>query len=83
MVSTSGHQTPVWCPDVLTTYAVEVPKMVCFFEVAFENKGTKCERSGDVFKEAKSHSRNKCENREAIISQDVGRRQSPNQTIPE
>ena len=27
----------VWCPDVLTTYAVEVPKMVCFFEVAFEN----------------------------------------------
>ena len=27
----------VWCPDVLTTYVVEVPKMVCFFEVAFEN----------------------------------------------
>ena len=27
----------VWCPNVLTTYAVEVPKMVCFFEVAFEN----------------------------------------------
>ena len=27
----------VWCPDVLTTYIVEVPKMVCFFEVAFEN----------------------------------------------
>ena len=27
----------IWCPDVLTTYAVEVPKMVCFFEVAFEN----------------------------------------------
>ena len=27
----------VWCPAVLTTYAVEVPKMVCFFEVAFEN----------------------------------------------
>ena len=27
----------VWCPDVLTTYAVEVPKMVCFFEVVFEN----------------------------------------------
>ena len=26
-----------WCPDVLTTYVVEVPKMVCFFEVAFEN----------------------------------------------
>ena len=27
----------VWCPDVLTTYVVQVPKMVCFFEVAFEN----------------------------------------------
>ena len=27
----------VWCPDMLTTYVVEVPKMVCFFEVAFEN----------------------------------------------
>ena len=27
----------VWCPDVLTTYVIEVPKMVCFFEVAFEN----------------------------------------------
>ena len=27
----------VWCPDVLTTYVVEVPKMVCFFEVAFKN----------------------------------------------
>ena len=27
----------VWCLDVLTTYVVEVPKMVCFFEVAFEN----------------------------------------------
>ena len=27
----------VWCPDVLTTYIVQVPKMVCFFEVAFEN----------------------------------------------
>ena len=26
-----------WCPDVLTTYTVEVPKMVFFFEVAFEN----------------------------------------------
>ena len=22
----------VWCLDVLTTYVVEVPKMVCFFE---------------------------------------------------
>ena len=27
----------VWCPDVLTTYVVQVPKMVCFLEVAFEN----------------------------------------------
>ena len=27
----------VWCPDVLTTYVLQVPKMVCFFEVAFEN----------------------------------------------
>ena len=27
----------VWCPDMLTTYIVQVPKMVCFFEVAFEN----------------------------------------------
>ena len=27
----------VWCPDLLTTYVVQVPKMVCFFEVAFEN----------------------------------------------
>ena len=27
----------VCCPDVLTTYAVEVPKIVCFFEVAFKN----------------------------------------------
>ena len=27
----------VWCPDVLTTYVVQVPKMVCFFEVAFDN----------------------------------------------
>ena len=27
----------VWCPDVLTTYVVQVPKMVCFFEVAFKN----------------------------------------------
>ena len=24
-------------PDVLTSYVVQVPKMVCFFEVAFEN----------------------------------------------
>ena len=27
----------VWYPDVLTSYVVQVPKMVCFFEVAFEN----------------------------------------------
>ena len=26
----------VWSPDVLTFYVVLVPKMVCFFEVAFE-----------------------------------------------
>ena len=25
----------VWCPNVLTTYVVQVPKMVCFFEVVF------------------------------------------------
>ena len=27
----------VWFPDVLTTYVVQVPKMVCFVEVAFKN----------------------------------------------
>ena len=27
----------VWCPDFLTSYLVQVPKMVCFFEAAFEN----------------------------------------------
>ena len=27
----------VWSPDVLTTYVVSVPKMVCLFEVAFDN----------------------------------------------
>ena len=27
----------VWCPDFLTSYIVQVPKMVCFFETAFEN----------------------------------------------
>ena len=27
----------VWSPDVLTLYVVSVPKMVCFFEVAFGN----------------------------------------------
>ena len=27
----------VWCPDLFTSYIVQVPKMVCFFEAAFEN----------------------------------------------
>ena len=27
----------IWCPDILTFYVVSVPKMVCFFEAAFEN----------------------------------------------
>ena len=27
----------VWSPDILTFYVVQVPKMVCFFEVAFDN----------------------------------------------
>ena len=27
----------VWSPDILTLYMVQVPKMVCFFEVAFDN----------------------------------------------
>ena len=27
----------VWSPDILTSYVVQVPKMVCFFEVAFDN----------------------------------------------
>ena len=27
----------VWSLDVLTSYIIQVPKMVCFFEVAFEN----------------------------------------------
>ena len=27
----------VWCPDVLTTYVVQVPKLVCFFKVVFKN----------------------------------------------
>ena len=27
----------VWSPDVLTSYVVQVLKMVCFFEVAFDN----------------------------------------------
>ena len=31
----SGVQ--IWCPDLLTSYVVLVPKMVCFFEAAFEN----------------------------------------------
>ena len=28
----------VWCPDVLTSYVVQVPKMVFFFEAAFEKR---------------------------------------------
>ena len=27
----------VWSPNVLTSYVVFVPKMVCFFEMAFDN----------------------------------------------
>ena len=27
----------VWSPDLLTLYVVSMPKMVCFFEVAFDN----------------------------------------------
>ena len=27
----------VWCPDFLTSYIFQVPKMVYFFEAAFEN----------------------------------------------
>ena len=27
----------IWCPDLLTSYVVSVPKMVYFFEAAFEN----------------------------------------------
>ena len=27
----------VWPPDILTSYVVQVPKIVCFFEVAFDN----------------------------------------------
>ena len=27
----------VWCPDLLTFYIVQVPKMVCFFEATFNN----------------------------------------------
>ena len=27
----------IWCSDLLTSYVVPVPKMICFFEVAFEN----------------------------------------------
>ena len=27
----------IWCPNLLTSYVVQVPKMVCFFEAAFEN----------------------------------------------
>ena len=38
---TRRYQPPlgvrVWSPDILTLYVVSVPKMVCFFEVAFDN----------------------------------------------
>ena len=27
----------VWSPDILTSYMVQAPKMVCLFEVAFDN----------------------------------------------
>ena len=27
----------IWCPDILTSYVVSVPKMVYFFEATFEN----------------------------------------------
>ena len=27
----------IWCHDLFTSYIVPVPKMVCFFEAAFEN----------------------------------------------
>ena len=27
----------IWCPDLLTSYVVPIPKMVCFFKAAFEN----------------------------------------------
>ena len=27
----------VWCPDFLTSYIIQLLKMVCFFEAAFEN----------------------------------------------
>ena len=27
----------IWSPDILTSYVVQVPKMICFFEVAFDN----------------------------------------------
>ena len=27
----------IWCPDLLTSYVVHVPKIVCFFEAAFKN----------------------------------------------
>ena len=27
----------IWCPSLLTSYVILVPKMVCFFEATFEN----------------------------------------------
>ena len=31
------YDVRIWCPDLLTSYVVPVPKMVYFFEAAFEN----------------------------------------------
>ena len=40
-IFTTRYRPPVgihvWYPDFLTSYVVHVPKMVCFFEAAFEN----------------------------------------------
>ena len=27
----------IWCPDLLISYVVPIHKIICFFEVAFEN----------------------------------------------
>ena len=40
-IFTTRYRPPVgihvWRPNFITSYVVHVPKMVCFFEVAFEN----------------------------------------------
>ena len=40
-IFTTRYEPPssvrIWCPDILTSYVVSVPKMVCFFEATFEN----------------------------------------------